>query len=224
MKLRISEINEAEYTNVVLLTTIVLSLFCSTSFAQKKLSTREILDKTAQVMKQDGGIKAKFVTTLFQGTTPKDEVSGDIKLLGEKYVMSTESMSTWFDGSKQWNLIYENREVTVTTPTPEELQASSPTLFIDLYQEGFKLSHKNASLRGREVWEVTLKPENRKQEPSVIVISIDKQNYYPLCLRIRNNGDWTRISISDFTPSAGLNKNDFSYPAQEYPQYEVIEY
>lgn len=189
-----------------------------------KMSAMQILDRTASRMKQDGGICASFTTTTFQGTVPSEVINGKISILGEKYVMQTPFMSTWFDGTHQWNLIEENKEVSVTEPTQEELQVSSPTAFMSMYKQGFNLSVKTASLRGKQVWEVTLRPKKRKQEPSTIVLSIDKQTFYPMCLRIRNEGNWTRISIDNFKTSCHLSDKDFAFPAKDYPQYEVIEY
>ena len=116
-----------------------------------------------------------------------------------------------------------NGEVTLSSPTPEELQASSPMAFIGIYKQGFNLSYKKAELRGRKVWDVSLKPKKRGQEPSVIIISIDSKTFDPMCIRIRNKKDWTRISINDFKSGAGLPIGHFNYPAKEYPDYEIID-
>ena len=68
-----------------------------------------------------------------------------------------------------------------------------------------------------------MRPEKTKQEPSSIVISIDQETYTPMCLRIRNNGDWTRISINDFSTRSSLPDEHFNFPSQDYPNYEVID-
>lgn len=207
---------------------IVLILMVSaianvTTVAQEKLTARNILDYTAERMLVSGGISANFTTTVFQGTEPQETINGSIDILGEKYVMKSPVMHTWFNGTDQWNLIVGNGEVNLSSPTPEELQASSPLAFIGMYKHGFDLSSKKAGLRGRKVWEVSLKPKKRGQEPSLIVISVDSETYDPMCIRIRNNKDWTRISINGFKAGAGLTSGHFNYPAQEYPEYEVID-
>lgn len=202
---------------------LAVTLANTPSVAQEKLSALSILDRTSERMLTPGGISANFTTTMFQGTQPQETISGTIDILGEKYVMKTPGISTWFNGTDQWSLIAGNGEVTLSSPTPEELQASSPMAFIGIYKQGFNLSYKKAELRGRKVWDVSLKPKKRGQEPSVIIISIDSKTFDPMCIRIRNKKDWTRISINDFKSGAGLPVGHFNYPANEHPEYEIID-
>lgn len=204
----------------MLLVSAFANIYC---LAQEKLSARSILDRTSERMLVSGGISANFTTTVFQGTQPKETINGSIDILGEKYVMKTPSVCTWFNGKDQWSLIVGNEEVNLTYPTPEELQTSSPMAFIGIYKKGFNLSVNKTELRGRKVWDVSLKPKKRGQEPSVIIISIDCETYDPMCIRIRNKKDWTRISINGFKSGAGLSENHFNYPVQEYPNYEIID-
>ena len=204
---------------------IILLLTYTAVFAvaQEKLSPKEILDRTAKRMQTKGGISAKFTTTSFIGTTPSDTLSGTLSMLGDKYVMSTPAIRTWFNGKEQWTLMFDNKEVNLVTPTEEELQIASPTAFLTMYKKGFNLSSNKNMLRGRKVWDVTLRPKKRNQEPSRIVISIDQETFAPLCLRILNEGNWTRISITDLKFDAGLSAGNFMFPSQKYPEYEVID-
>lgn len=201
---------------------IALTLTSAMVSAQK-LSPKEILDRTAERMQTKGGISANFTTTTFIGTTPSETLSGTLSMLGDKYVMTTPSMQTWFNGKEQWTLMLENKEVNLVTPTEEELQVSSPTAFLTMYKQGFNLSYNKSTLRGRNTWDITLRPKKRGQEPSRIVVSIDQETFTPMCLRILNEGNWTRISITDLNFNAGLSDVKFQFPVQQYPGYEVID-
>ena len=200
-----------------------ITIFALPLSAQKKLTPREILDKASLVMESNEGFSAKFTTTAFQGTTPQESISGTIDISGNKYLMKTEVASTWFNGKDQWTLIAGNNEVSLVSPTPEELQVSSPVAFINIYRQGFNLSAKTDMLRGRKIWNVTLKPQKRKQEPSSIVVSIDQETYLPICLRIRNDGNWTRISITDMKTGIKFTDSHFDFPASEHPGHDVID-
>ncbi|MCM1372281.1 MAG: outer-membrane lipoprotein carrier protein LolA [Bacteroides sp.] len=191
--------------------------------AQNKLSPKEILDNTAERMQAKGGIRASFTTTTFIGTTPHETINGTLDMLGNKYVMTTPSMQTWFNGKDQWTLVPENKEVNLVTPTDEELQVSSPTAFLTLYKHGFHLSSNKGMLRGHKIWDITLRPKKSGQEPSRIVISIDQETFTPMCLRIRNEGNWTRISITDLNFNANLSDAQFQFQPQKYPDYEIID-
>lgn len=207
---------------------IIISLFLllttySQGHAQEKLTPREILDRTSEKMMAKGGVSANFETTIFQGTTPQDNITGSIDMLGEKYVLKTSAICTWYNGKDQWNLIQDNKEVTLVEPTPDELQVASPNAFLTIYKEGFNLSTQKAELRGRNIYDISLKPKKRKQEPSVIIISVDQETFYPMCIRVRNQGNWTRFSINDLKVGANLTDSHFNYPAQAYPEYELID-
>ena len=205
---------------VMLLVSAFANIYC---VAQENLTAHNILDRTADCIQTSGGVTAAFTTTTFLGTKPQDTINGTIDILGEKYVMKTPGLCTWFNGKEQWSHIVGSGEVNLSSPTPEELQVSSPLAFIGIYKSGFNLSSKKAELRGRKVWEVSLKPKKRAQEPSLIVISIDRETYAPMCIRIRNKKNWTRISISDFKAGAGFTADHFIYPAQDYPENEIID-
>lgn len=191
--------------------------------AQKKMTPREILDKTSLIMEKSEGFSAKFTTTSFQGTRPIESMSGTLDVCGDKYLMKTEAFCTWYNGKDQWTLISGNNEVSLVSPTPDELQASSPMAFINIYKHGFSLSAQNAILRDRKIWDVTLKPKKRNQEPSRIVVSIDQETFLPLCLRIRNEGNWTRISITDINNATKFSDSHFTFSTSDHPEYEIID-
>lgn len=191
--------------------------------AQEKLSAKEILDKTSMVINNSNGFNAKFTTTTFDGTTPANTFAGTLDVKGEKYIMKTDAISVWFNGQEQWTLMPGKNEVSLMTPTPEEMQVSSPMSFTTIYKQGFKLSKDSGTLRNRKVWNITLLPKDRKQEPSKITVTIDQQTYLPLCLRVRNNGDWTRISITDIDTNTNFSDSHFTFPTSDYPEYKIID-
>jgi hypothetical protein len=129
---------------------IVFALFMAfyniSAIAQTKLTPRDILDRTAERLNTKGGIKATFTTTVYEKTLPKDIITGTMDMLGEKYVLKTEAVCTWFNGKDQWNLIHDTKEVSLVTPTQEELQTSSPIAFAGMYKQGFNLSSKSAKM------------------------------------------------------------------------------
>ena len=191
--------------------------------AQEKLSAKEILDKTSMAINNSNGFNAKFTTTTFDGTTPINTFAGILDVKGEKYIMKTDAISVWFNGQEQWTLMPGNNEVSLMTPTPEEMQVSSPMSFTTIYKQGFKLSKDSGTLRNRKVWNITMLPMDRKQEPSKITVTIDQQTYLPLCLRVRNNGDWTRISITDIDTNTNFSDSHFTFPTSDYPEYKIID-
>jgi outer membrane lipoprotein-sorting protein len=202
----------------ILLLTIVLPII-----AQKKTSATEILDKTSKRIQTNGILSANFVLTTNENTKNEGTVLGTIYMKGQKYMLKTTSVNTWFNGKDQWTLLAGDNEVNLVTPTQEELQTSSPSAFLNLYKYGYALSVKDTELRSKPSWEITMTAKSKKQEPSKIIVIIDKKTYDILNLRVCSNGNWTRISISDIKTNPTLTEAIFTFPVNEYKNCQIID-
>ena len=191
--------------------------------AQNTTSASDILEKTSKRIQSNGILSANFVLTTNENTTNEGTVLGTIYMKGQKYMLKTTSASTWFNGKDQWTLLAGDNEVNLVTPTQDELQTSSPSAFLNLYKYGYALSVKATELRSKPSWEVTMTAKSKKQEPSKIIVIIDKKTYDILNLRVCSNGTWTRISISDIKTNTALTEAVFTFPANEYKDCQIID-
>lgn len=202
--------------------TILLTAIAVACLAQDKPTPMALLDKTHAILSQGGGVTGQFTATTFQGTSPQNTTSGTMSMMGQKYVLKTPDMSTWYNGKKQWTMIAGTDEVNVTVPTTAELSQSSPGAYLSLYKQGYKLSIKGTTLRNRKAWDVTMKARSKKQQPSQVVVTIDAQTNHPMCIRVKYRNDWSRISIQNLRTNNKLNARDFEFPASQYPGVEII--
>lgn len=202
--------------------TILLTAIAVACLAQDKPTPMALLDKTYAILSQGGGVTGQFTATTFQGTSPQNTTSGTMSMMGQKYVLKTPDMSTWYNGKKQWTMIAGTDEVNVTVPTTAELSQSSPGAYLSLYKQGYKLSIKGTTLRNRKAWDVTMKARTKKQQPSQVVVTIDAQTNHPMCIRVKYRNDWSRISIQNLRTNNKLNARDFEFPASQYPGVEII--
>lgn len=202
--------------------TILLTAIAVACLAQDKPTPMALLDKTHAILSQGGGFTGQFTATTFQGTSPQNTTSGTMSMMGQKYVLKTPDMSTWYNGRKQWTMIAGTDEVNVTVPTTAELSQSSPGAYLSLYKQGYKLSIKGTTLRNRKAWDVTMKARSKKQQPSQVVVTIDAQTNHPMCIRVKYRNDWSRISIQNLRTNNKLNARDFEFPASQYPGVEII--
>ena len=197
-----------------LLTAVSFSL----TFAQ---SAREVLDKTAAVLTQSGGVKAKFKVTQFNGTTENGSTTGTMWMQGRKFKMDTPDMITWFDGKTEWAMLKASKEVNISEPTESEQQAINPYTFINIYKKGYSLSMKKGTLRDKPTYVVSMRAK-RKRAISNVIIDVDSNTFVPLCIRALRDGEWTRLSIQSFS-SEKLSESTFTFPAQDYSDVEVID-
>ena len=92
---------------------IGLCLACGgTLHAQQAEKAKSILDQAAANYKKSQGISIQF-----EGTQP-----GTLLLQGDCFYLNCGGVESWFDGKTQWSYMQQNNEVTISSPTPEELE------------------------------------------------------------------------------------------------------
>jgi len=135
---------------------VLIALLSLPVIAQQQQSqAKSILDKTAEAFRKAGGVKADFTVKVITDGLIEGVEHGTIQLKGEKFVLKTTDIVTWFDGKTQWSYVAKNDEVNVSNPTQEELQQINPYTFLYMYQKGF--SYKLGTMktfRGKAIWEV----------------------------------------------------------------------
>ena len=193
---------------------------------QQQSQAKVILDKTAEAFRKAGGVKADFTVKAVANGLVEGAENGTIQLKGEKFVLKTSDIITWFDGKTQWSYVTKNDEVNVSNPTQEELQQINPYTFLYMYQKGF--SYKlgaTKTFRGKSVWEVVLTARDKKQELERITLFVTKDTYEPLYILLQQRGQQTRNEITVTSYQTGQNYTDrvFTFDKKQYPNAEVID-
>ncbi len=118
-----------------------------------------ILDKAASAYENSNGLTAYFtMQTRSEVRKVSESFDGTVDIKGDKFVLKTPDMITWFDGTTQWAFVGHNEEVNVSTPTGEELQATNPALLLRSYKRGFTATYKGEStaLNGKASYDIEL--------------------------------------------------------------------
>lgn len=205
---------------------VLIALLSLPVIAQQQSQAKVILDKTAEAFRKAGGVKADFTVKAVTNGLVEGVENGTIQLKGEKFVLKTSDIITWFDGKTQWSYMVRNDEVNVSTPTQEELQQINPYTFLYMYQKGF--SYKLGTVKtfqGKAVWEVVLTANDKKQELESITLYVTKNAYEPVCIQLQQRGQKTRNEITVTAYQTGLDYADdvFTFDRKAYPTAEVID-
>ena len=206
---------------------VLIALLSLPVIAQQQQSqAKVILDKTAEAFRKAGGVKADFTVKAVTNGLVEGVENGTIQLKGEKFVLKTSDIITWFDGKTQWSYMTKNDEVNVSNPTQEELQQINPYTFLYMYQKGF--SYKLGTVKtfqGKAVWEVVLTANDKKQELESITLYVTKNAYEPVCIQLQQRGQKTRNEITVTAYQTGLDYADdvFTFDRKAYPTAEVID-
>ncbi|MCU6767942.1 outer-membrane lipoprotein carrier protein LolA [Barnesiella propionica] len=192
---------------------LLILLILPLSHAQNSL-----LDKVKSKYESSKGISAVF-TIMQEGTQGK--IVGDIKMAGEKFVLNTPEIISWYNGKEMWSYMFSTREVNLSTPSLSELQNINPYAIINGYKKGFT-EKTGTPKNGKQT--VTLIPKNKQSDFKKIVLIIDSQLLYPLSVTIYDkNNKVTQIEISKY--KSGLNYPDrtFVFDKKNYPDAELID-
>ena len=212
---------------------VLIALLSLPVIAQQQSQAKVILDKTAEVFRKAGGVKADFTVKAVTNGLVEGAENGTIQLKGEKFVLKTSDIITWFDGKTQWSYVTKNDEVNVSNPTQEELQQINPYTFLYMYQKGF--SYKLGATKtyrgtvktygGKAVWEVILTAKDKKQDLERITLYVTKNTYEPLYILLQQRDQQTRneITITSYQTKQNYADQVFTFDKKQYPNAEVID-
>lgn len=204
---------------------LFVAIFASTFILSVPLfaqNSRQILDNTAKRL-NGKTMQATFKASTFSnGQNQNGNATGQIYIKKNKFHIVTQPLITWFDGKTLWQYVKSSGEVNVSNPTSSELQKMNPYAFINLYKKGYALSCKNTSLRGKSCYEITLTAQNKNAAIPIMIVSIDK-NYTPLCVRIKNGKQWTRLSIYNLKTGIRMADSQFKFNSSNYPEAQIID-
>ena len=186
-------------------------------------TAKEILDRTAAKLQQSaGGYSAKFQATSFKGTREAGSTNGTIQVKGQKFKITSDGVTTWFDGRTQWSLLAGSDEVNVSTPSAAEVQQMNPYHLLNSYKQGYTCTVRNADKGGQRRWEVTLNAKRKADFPRILLI-IDS-NYTLQNIRLRDaKGNWMRFRISGVKTGQSFPDALFRFEKKNYPGIEVID-
>lgn len=186
-----------------------------------------LLDEAAAAYERSNGLSAKFSIHNFSPAQNVGEsFEGTIQMRGEKFVLSTPDVTTWFDGTTQWSYVGRVEEVNVTTPTGDDLRMTNPMILLNDYQKGFSATLKGESTgpNGKSVYDIELTPKTRGSDLKRVELRIEKFKKLPAAIVVElTNG--TRTSVQIDAIQTGLNQPDpfFTFPKAEYPDAEIID-
>ena len=183
-------------------------------FAQTGKQARAVLDKTANVLSSKGGASAHFVLSNKKLGT----VNGDISIKGNKFQAKTPQAIVWFNGKTQWTYLKHTEEVNVTTPTQAQQMMMNPYTFINIYKTGYSMT--SSAVGGK--YEVHLMAQDKKRSIQELYITIDKNSFVPLSVKMRQHAAWTSISISNFKRQT-LSDKVFVFKSKDFPQAEIVD-
>jgi len=207
-------------------TTTILFFYCVSIAVCMAQNAGTILDNAAQAYEKANGISVQFnirIQSEKQGFSESFE--GTIQMRGDKFVLITPDMRTWYDGTTLWTLLDATDEVNLTTPSGDDLQLINPMYLFRTYKQGFNYSYTGESTAdsGKSAYDVLLTSKGRS-DIDKIEVQIEKTSSLPARMSVyMKNGVQSLIRISKMQTSVNQPDSFFVFNPKYYPDVMEID-
>ncbi|MCK4562705.1 MAG: outer membrane lipoprotein carrier protein LolA, partial [Flavobacteriaceae bacterium] len=124
-----------------------------TTFSQNDIRAKKILDKVSETMSSYDNVFIDFEYVLNnKAEDVQQELTGDVVLQGEKYMVNLFGSTQIYDGSKTYTLIPENEEVNISNADIDIDNTVTPSKFFSFYKNGYTYTlGKVKNLDGKQI-------------------------------------------------------------------------
>lgn len=119
---------------------------------------------------------------------------GSVVVEGDKFRFSLMGVEAAYDGSTLYMYSEDTQELTLTSPTEEELMQTNPLRFAKALAQVSRVEEKTAS-NGNHV--ITLYPDNLSAGILRVVLTLDKEGKLPLSVEVKQTNNVSRLTFID---------------------------
>lgn len=185
-----------------------------TAGAQTDPKAEQVLDNAAQAYNRAPGVEVQF-----EGTQ-----QGSLFMKKDCFFLDCGDVKSWFDGTTQWSYVASNEEVTVSNPTPEELQATNPYAIISSYKTMYRCRYEGLqAYKGKQVHCIVLTPTDPDSQVQAVTLRLST-DYRPVSVRVdAEGGDTQTFDVVRYRKADNLSPSTFRFDVKQYPGTEVID-
>ncbi|MCP4882603.1 MAG: outer membrane lipoprotein carrier protein LolA [Flavobacteriales bacterium] len=205
---------------------LILTVLCSNlALAQGDAMAKSILDKASSTMKAYSNLSMDFDYVLDnKAEDVKQEMSGDVILEGEKYVVNLFGSTQIFDGTNTYTIIPENEEVNISDSDLDEENTFTPSKFYSFYESGYTyVLGELKKINGKNIQFVKLTPIDTNSEITNILVGIDtKTNHIYQVIEIGVNQTRTILTAKNIKTNQQINASVFSFDQKKYEELNYM--
>ena len=200
-------------------------LFFGCGWAQNSAAAKDLLDKTSTTMAAYNNLSMDFDYVLDnQAEDVKQEMSGDVILAGDRYVVNLFGTQQIFDGAITYTIIPENEEVNISEADIDVDNAFTPSKFYSFYKSGYTFTMGDLKgMDGKNVQFVNLTPIDSDSEVKIIYVGIDlKTNHIYQIIEVGTNETRTILTASNIKTNQIIDVNIFSFDENKYVELDYM--
>jgi outer membrane lipoprotein-sorting protein len=203
---------------------LVLVFLLSFSINAQDKKAKDLLDQVTAKIKSYDNIVIDFKYSLYNSKENiNKESKGNVILDGNKYYLSFMGITKIFDGKKNYTIVPEDEEITISGIEEKGDNSITPAKMLTFFNSGYKYFWDiTQDVKGRKIQYIKLVPTNAKDSRKEILLGIDSQtkNIYNV-IEIGKNGTKTTLTVNSFKTNQPLSKNQFTFVASKYPNYYI---
>ena len=203
----------------------LIVLWSNSALAQGDAQAKSILDNASNTMKAYSNLSMDFDYVLDnEAEDVKQEMSGDVILEGEKYVVNLFGSTQIFDGTNTYTIIPENEEVNISDSDLDEENTFTPSKFYSFYESGYTYTlDELKKINGRNIQFVKLTPIDTNSEVSNILVGIDtKTNHIYQIIEIGANQTRTILTAKNIKTNQQINASVFAFDQKKYEELNYM--
>lgn len=194
------------------------------SIIAQDVKAKELLNKVTSVVKTYDNIVIDFKYSLMN-TKEKihQESKGNVTMKANQYVLNFMGVTKLFDGKKNYTIIPEDEEITISSVNDKDDNSVTPAKILTFFNSGYKYNLGTIeNTKGRKIQFVKLIPTNSKDLRKEILLGIDIQtNHIYSLIETDKKGTKTTLIVNSFKTNQPLSKNQFTFVASKYPNYYI---
>ncbi len=192
--------------------------------AQNAQKAKSLLDEVSAKVKSYENIQIGFtynIQNLKQNVN--QESKGNVTLKGNQYVLNFMGVTKIFDGKKNYTIVPEDEEITISNHDDNSSDALTPAKMLTFFNTGFKYAWDiSQSVKGRKIQYIKLTPVSAKDNRKEILLGIDAQTKHIYnMIEVNKNGSKSTITVNSFKTNQPISKNHFTFTQSKYPNYYI---
>lgn len=200
-------------TLALVLATLLMTALAATA---APLTAGQVLAKTRNAV-QGAPSLSVALTVSGQGQA----TAASLTMAKEKFVYRDGNIEIYYDGKTQWSALLDDREVTVSIPTSDELAESNPFTFLTAAQNQFNVSVKS-STASQYVLEFT--PRAKSSGVRRATVTVNASTWYPRAMTVTmSSGTVLNIKVTSVVKGTAIGDAGFRFDAATRPGFEVID-
>ena len=207
----------------VILTIAFFSI--SMVFSQNGVSAKKILDGVSDKMSSYNNVFVDFDYVLDNKSEDvQQEMSGDVVMQGDKYVVNLFGSTQIFDGSKTYTIIPENEEVNISDADIDSDNTFTPSKFYSFYKNGYTyFLDEIKKVNGKQIQFVKLIPIDSNSEIDSILVGIDlrTEHIYQI-IEVGKNKTQTILTANVIKTDQNLDSSLFRFNEKKYKELNYL--